>query len=171
MVAPALLDPKQENNKEKIIEDYEELEFQIFRMQENMKEIAKKWNVLGIDQTRKENWIIIYASDDGNVCKIMAHDCNRPFLGKWDFSIHAHYKDDYHVQIDDIRGEENRGYGSVCMKFLKEYTMEQNVHTISGNISDRDWDHVDRLVHFYKKHRFHIDIEPTDKSGKIYWTP
>ncbi len=171
MFSPALYDRKQDKNKQTLIEEMENLEFQMFRMQENMKEIAKNWNILGIDQTKEEKWVIVYSSDDGNVCKIMAHDCDEAFRGKWAFSIHAQYKQDYHIQIDDIRGEENRGFGSVCMKFLKEYTTDQNIHTISGNISNRDWDHLDRLIHFYKKHRFYVDIEHSEQKGEIYWHP
>ncbi|WP_280770943.1 hypothetical protein [Salipaludibacillus daqingensis] len=171
MLAPAVYEPKQDKNKETLIEEMEDLEFQMFRMQENMKEIAKKWNVLGIDQTKEEKWVIVYSSDDGNVCKIMAHDCEEAFQGNWAFSIHAHYKPNYHIHIDDIRGEENRGYGSVCMKFLKEYTIDQNIHTISGDISHRDWDHLDRLIHFYKKHHFYLDLEHSEQKGEIYWHP
>ncbi|MCE7791991.1 hypothetical protein K8O68_06095 [Salipaludibacillus sp. CUR1] len=171
MFAPATLDPKQDKNKETLIEEYETLEFQMFRMQENIKEIAKKWDILGIDQTKEEKWVIVYAADDGNICKIMAHDCETPFLGKWDFSIHAQYKNDHQVHIDDIRGEENRGFGSVCMNFLKEYTKDKNIHTISGDISERDWDHLDRLIHFYKKHRFYVDIEYAEQKGAIHWHP
>lgn len=171
MFSPVLYDRKQDKNKETLIEEMENLEFQMFRMQENLKEIAKKWTVLGIDQTKEEKWVIVYSSDDGNVCKIMAHDCDEAFRGKWAFSIHAQYKHDYHVHIDDIRGEENRGFGSVCLKFLKEYTTDQNIHTISGDISNRDWDHLDRLIHFYKKHRFHVDVEHSQQKGEIYWHP
>jgi len=171
MLSPALYNQKQDKNKQTLIKEMEDLEFQLFRMQENMKQIARKWNVLGIDQTKEEKWVIVYSSDDGNVCKIMAHDCDEAFRGKWAFSIHAQYKQDYHIHIDDIRGEENRGFGSVCMKFLKEYITDQNIHTISGNISNRDWDHLDRLIHFYKKHRFHINIAHSERKGEIYWHP
>ncbi|WP_416150523.1 hypothetical protein ACM26V_06010 [Salipaludibacillus sp. HK11] len=171
MLPPATYDYKQDKNKQSLIQEYENLEFQMFRMSENIKQIAKKWTVLGIDQTKEEKWVIIYSSDNGDICKIMAHDCEEPFRGKWAFSIHTQYKEDHRIHIDDIRGESNRGFGSVCMKFLKEYTKDLNVHTISGNLSHRDWDHIDRLLHFYKKHEFTVDIVESEKKGEIFWHP
>ncbi|MFA9560109.1 hypothetical protein ACERII_22600 [Evansella sp. AB-rgal1] len=161
---------KEDKKKEEIIEEFEDLEFQIFRMRENIKEIAKRSQILGIDQTKEQKWVIVYAEDDGNLCKIMLHDCETPYNGKWDFSIHAQY-DENKIHIDDIRGEENRGFGTVCMKYLKEHAEDQNVQYITGDIVKRDWDHLDRLIHFYKKHNFQIDIEHEKKQGEIYWNP
>ncbi|PIB52450.1 hypothetical protein AOA60_26370, partial [Pseudomonas sp. 2822-17] len=54
---------KEDKKKEEIVEEYEDLEFQIFRMKENMKEIAKHHQVLGIDQTKEEKWVIVYSVD------------------------------------------------------------------------------------------------------------
>ncbi|UCZ55309.1 GNAT family N-acetyltransferase [Bacillus shivajii] len=154
-----------------MIAEFEDLEFQVFRMQENMKKIAKNWNILGIDQTKEEKWVIVYASDDGNVCKIMLHDCETPFDGSWDFSIHAQYDEHHQIHIDDIRGDENRGFGSICMNFLKEHALEQNISCIKGDIVKRDWGHIDRLIHFYEKHHFHVSIEQEKQHGMIYWQP
>ncbi|MBU9713429.1 hypothetical protein [Evansella tamaricis] len=162
---------KEDKKKEEIIEEFEELEFQVYRMKENLREIAKSHQVLGIDQTKEEKWVIVYAVDDGNICRIMLHDCDSPYLGKWDFSIHAQYTDDFMIHIDDIRGQENCGYGSICMKFLKEHALEQNISFITGDLVERDWDHIDRLVHFYKKHQFQIKLENDSCSGEIYWKP
>ncbi|MBU9722029.1 GNAT family N-acetyltransferase [Bacillus alkalicola] len=162
---------KEDKKKEKIIEEFEELEFQIFRMKENMKEIAKRNQILGIELTKEDKWVIVYSMDDGNVCRIMLHDCDTPYRGTWDFSIHAQYKDNHMIHIDDIRGVENRGYGSVCMKFLKEHALEQNVNIIKGDIVERDWEHLDRLVHFYKKHNFQVSLLENEKYGEIYWRP
>ncbi|MBM7094493.1 hypothetical protein JSY36_01890 [Bacillus sp. H-16] len=166
-----LLQDDKTKSKDELIQEKSDLEFQMFRMQENIKEIAKKWDILGIDQTKEDNWVIIYSSDDKNTCKIMLNDCSAPFRGKWDFSIHAQYTDDNTIQIDDIRGEENRGYGTVCMNHLKEYAQKNNVQYIKGNLVKRDWDHIDRLVHFYKKHYFHVNVSKKEKQGTIIWQP
>ncbi|WP_026689632.1 hypothetical protein [Alteribacter aurantiacus] len=166
-----LLQQEAEKSKDELLKEKSELEFQLFRMQENVKEIAKRFSVLGIDQTKDENWVIVYASENNDTCKIMLHDCTSPFLGNWDFSIHAQYTDHHTIQIDDIRGEENKGYGSVCMDYLKQHATNQNVHAIKGNIVKRDWDHIDRLVHFYEKHYFKVKLSKHEKHGKIYWTP
>ncbi|ADU30241.1 hypothetical protein [Evansella cellulosilytica] len=166
----ALIDNKDEKKKSDIIEELEDLEFQMYRMRENIKEIAKRSQILGIEQTKEEKWVIVYIIDDGHVCKVMLHDCETPYLGKWDFSIHAQYKNN-EIHIDDIRGAHNRGFGSVCMKFLKDHALNNNIQYITGEICERDWDHIDRLKHFYKKHHFAIEIQEKEKYGEIYWSP
>ncbi|UJW57887.1 hypothetical protein HXZ66_10955 [Bacillus sp. A116_S68] len=171
MFAPASYTTRQDINKETLQIEYEKLEFQLLRMQENLKQIAKKWSILGIEQTKLGKWTIIYASDNGEVCKIMAHDCETPFNGTWDFSIHASYKEDFHIQIDDIRGEQNQGFGSVCMSYFKQYIEEQNMRKISGYISPRDWSHLERLLHFYKKHDFSVSVDYENQQGTIDWQP
>ncbi|WP_096435008.1 GNAT family N-acetyltransferase [Alteribacter populi] len=166
-----LLQDETNKTKDELIQEKSDLEFQMFRMQENIKKIAKRWHVLGIDQTKEDQWVILYATDDGETCKIMLHDCKTPFHGKWEFSIHAQYTDQNTIHIDDIRGEKNRGFGSVCIRHLKDYAQEQNIQYLVGDIAKRDWDHVDRLVHFYEKHHFQVTLHPVQKSGKIIWNP
>ncbi|MBU8907955.1 GNAT family N-acetyltransferase [Desertibacillus haloalkaliphilus] len=147
--------------------DFEELEFQVFRMQQNLKEIAKKWQVIGIDQPRENRWVIIYALDDGHSCRVMLNDCEAPYRGQWDFCIQAQYIDEHTIHIGDIKGEENRGYGSVCMYYLKEIARKHNIQFIQGDIAERDWGHLDRLIHFYKKHNFQVQLTTEQKTGKI----
>ncbi|MEC1826458.1 hypothetical protein P9E84_21845, partial [Bacillus paralicheniformis] len=54
-------------------------------------------------------------------------------------------------------------------KYLKEKAREHNIPVITGDIAERDWDHVDRLIHFYEKHHFEVTIDPGLKSGEIQW--
>ncbi|MDG5789687.1 hypothetical protein QA612_19710 [Evansella sp. AB-P1] len=168
---PIAFERKEEKKKETLIEEFEDLEFQIYRMRENIKEIGKRSQILGIEQTKEDKWVVVYSEDDGHICKIMLCDCDSPYRGKWDFSIHAQYTNDNEIHIDDIRGEENRGFGTVCMKYLKDHALDQNIQYITGEIVKRDWDHIDRLVHFYEKHHFHVEIESEKKFGEIYWSP
>ncbi len=163
------IDERENKDPEELKEEIEDLEFQVFRMQENLKEIAKKWQVIGIEQTKDNNWVIIYASDDGDTCKIMLNECDSAFRGMWDFSIQAQYANDNTIHIGDIKGPENKGYGSICMHYLKEVAKEQNIQYITGDIAKRDWDHKERLVHFYKKHNFKVNIDKESKSGDIEW--
>ncbi|MDV2885059.1 hypothetical protein RYX45_07690 [Alkalihalophilus pseudofirmus] len=156
---------------EELQKELNELEFQMFRMQENLKQIAKRWQVLGIEQTKEEKWVIVYIIDDGSQCKIMLNECDSAFRGVWDFSIQATYADDHTIHIGDIKGEENKGYGSICMNYLKNHAMDQNVQYITGDIAQRDWDHLDRLIHFYEKHHFDIEVDHNDKSGDLVWNP
>lgn len=150
-------------------QDLEDLQFQVFRMQENMKEISKKHQILGIDQSKEEKWVIVSAKDDGNLCQIMVHDCESAYKGNWDFSLQAKYTEDNEIHIGDIKGPANKGYGSICINHLKEIAREQNIPVITGDIAKRDWAHVDRLVHFYEKHEFDVEIDPATKSGEIVW--
>lgn len=149
--------------------DLEELQFQMFRMQENIKEISKKHQIIGIDQTKEEKWVIVSALDDGYRCQIMLNDCESAYRGKWEFSLHAKYQDENSIHIGDIRGPANQGYGSICMNHLKEIAREQNVSTITGDIAKRDWGHLDRLIYFYEKHDFQIELDHEAYSGEIIW--
>ncbi|MGM0836718.1 MAG: hypothetical protein ACQEV7_11200 [Bacillota bacterium] len=158
-------------NKEEIKKELDELELQIFRMKENMREIAKKWQVIGIDQTKEDTWVVVYTNYDNHSCKIMLNDCESAYRGQWDYYIQATYKDEDTIFIGDIKGPENKGFGTICMNYLKEMAKEQNIRYITGDIAKRDWDHVERLVHFYKKHRFQVKINEEHKTGEIVWQP
>ena len=150
-------------------EDLENLEFQLFRMQDNLREIAKDGQVVGIEQTKEDKWVIVSAVDDGNLCKVMLNDCEKAYKGTWDFSIQATYSDDNRIHIADIKGPANKGFGSICMKYLKEIAKEQNIPYITGDIAERDWNHVNRLIHFYEKHHFQVTVDEETKSGEIKW--
>ncbi|MCH1625469.1 hypothetical protein [Fredinandcohnia quinoae] len=157
-------------SRSEVQKDLEELQFQMFRMQENIKEISKRHQIIGIDQTKEEKWVIVSALDDGRRCQIMLNDCVSAYRGKWEFSLHAKYIDDNVIHIGDIRGPANQGYGSICINYLKDIAIEQNMPTITGDIAQRDWDHLDRLVYFYTKHDFDVEIDHETKSGEIIWS-
>lgn len=156
-------------NSDVLKEELEDLEFQVFRMQDNLKEIAKKSKVLGVDQANNEKLVIVYTPEDDQSCKIMLCDCETSYKGSWDFSIQATYADESTIHIGDIKGPANKGYGTICMDYLKELAIEQNIPKITGDIAERDWDHVDRLVHFYEKNDFYVKVNDKDKSGEIIW--
>ncbi len=167
MLLTKLRAEEEQKDPEILEQNLEELEFQLFRMQENLKEIAKKWQVIGIERTRNEKWVIVSMFDDGHQCKIMLNQCEAAYRDVWDFSIQAQYTDPFTIHIGDIKGEENKGYGSICMKYLKEHAKNQNVHFIKGDLAKRDWDHLDRLIHFYEKHDFKIEIDHENHCGSI----
>jgi hypothetical protein len=164
-----LQEDKRTNDPDEIKEELEDLEFQVYRMQDNLKEIAKKSKVLGVDQAKDDKLVIVYSPEDKQSCKIMLTDCETAFNGQWDFSIQATYFDQNTIHIGDIKGPVNKGYGSICMHYLKELASQQNIPKITGDIAERDWDHVERLIHFYEKHNFQITIDYDDKSGEIKW--
>ncbi len=165
-----LLEREELKEAKELKQELNELEFQMYRMQENIKEIAKRYQVLGIEQTKENSWVVVFSIDDGYKCKIMLSDCETAFQGISDFQIQAKYIENV-IHIGDIQGPENKGHGSVCMKYLKEVARDKNIQYITGNIAERDWDHLDRLIHFYKKHNFTIKLDKEDKSGEIWCNP
>jgi hypothetical protein len=169
MFSKLLEEDTRTNDPEELKEELEDLEFQVFRLQDNIKEIAKKSKVLGVDQAKDDKLVIVYTPEDNQSCKILLSDCETSYNGQWDFSIQATYTDEKTIHIGDIKGPANKGYGSICMDYLKELAAEQNIPKIIGDIAERDWDHVDRLVHFYEKHNFQVNIDYEDKSGGIKW--
>ena len=54
----------------------------------------------------------------------------------------------------------NCGYGTQMMKELIQYAREHGFSHIYGNLSLVDYDHKDRLFHFYQKFGFKITIYP-----------
>lgn len=90
-----------EKNRQELEEELNDLEFQIYRMQENMKDLSKDAKVLGIDQSKHDEWMIVSSIDDGQTCKIMLTDCKTAYRGKGCFSLVASYKDDA-IHIGDI---------------------------------------------------------------------
>jgi len=167
---PVLEHLKKEAEYEWPQETISDREYELMRMQQNVKEIAKDHKVLGIEQTKEEKWVIVSQLDDGQTCQIMINTCHTSYKGHWEFAIQAEYYDSYALHIDDIKGEENRGFGSICMHYLKEHADRQNIKKITGDLVKRDWQHLDRLTHFYKKHDFHIEIDSKTRSGSILST-
>lgn len=167
MMGKAFLE--ENKSKDDIKEELDTLEIQLFRMRQNIKEIAKKWEVINIDQTNDFNWVVIYADKREEACQIMLHDCDEAFRGEWHAAIQADYKDENTIHIADIKGEQNKGYGSILMNQLKELARIENVQYITGDIVERDFDHVNRLKHFYSKHNFDVEIDHEEQCGGIVW--
>jgi len=55
------------------------------------------------------------------------------------------------------------------IKELFKIAADQNVDFITGWISTIDWNHIDRLKHFYEKNGFKIEIDSVEKKGTIQW--
>ncbi|RYG74267.1 N-acetyltransferase [Lentibacillus lipolyticus] len=156
-------------SRDDIKHELDTLEIQLFRMQENIQKIARNAEVIGIDQTNHNEWVVIYAYRDENMCQLMLHNCSKPYKGDWQTAIQAEYKDNQSLHISDIKGMQNKGYGSVLMNHLKEEARKDNIPCITGDIAKRDFDHVERLKHFYSKHYFDVTIDHQTQSGEIVW--
>ncbi|MFC4735791.1 hypothetical protein ACFO4L_04250 [Bacillus daqingensis] len=147
---------------------YDELQTQFLRLQQNLETIAKRFDIRGVEQTKHSVMTIVYEYDDGKTFRIMADDCRFPHRGHWDFSLHGTYEQDA-LYIDDIRGEADSGFGSIIMKHLKKKAEEKNIPEIRGQLKERDYDHQDRLVHFYTKHSFSVMLDSSGREGQIKW--
>ena len=77
------------------------------------------------------------------------------------------------ADIDIDKSFANNGYGSILLSNLVQIANARNVKDITGWISNVDRDHLDRLVHFYKKHGFEVNLEVQNenqlKIGNIRW--
>ncbi|MEZ2661428.1 GNAT family N-acetyltransferase [Aneurinibacillus aneurinilyticus] len=77
-----------------------------------------------------------------------------------------------HIADIKIKGDcINKGYGSLMMShLLKKARNEKNeVYFITGVISSVDADHIDRLLHFYKKHGFLYRLDESITTGQLLW--
>lgn len=54
----------------------------------------------------------------------MLNECIKVYRGVWDFVIDGVYEDNYMIFIGDIKGFVNKGYGFVCMNYLKEVVVD-----------------------------------------------
>lgn len=65
------------------------------------------------------------------------------------------------ISLGDIEIEEHLtsyGYGSILLNTLIKIAKTRNINSITGWISKVDNDHLERLVHFYKKHNFTVNL-------------
>jgi GNAT superfamily N-acetyltransferase len=65
------------------------------------------------------------------------------------------------VQLCDIRSDDehnDKGYGSQAMPCFLKHAKDRGASRVTGRITRRDWDHIHRLVHFYRKHGFTVDL-------------
>lgn len=54
----------------------------------------------------------------------------------------------------------NQGYGTMMMNELLSYAQKNGFSHLYGNLSEVDYDHKERLFHFYQKFGFEITIFP-----------
>lgn len=77
---------------------------------------------------------------------------------------------DKEILLGDIKIFEkniNKGYGTILVKKLIEYAQENNFKKIYGNITEVDWNHIERLKYFYSKFNFKVELDVKNRNGKI----
>jgi GNAT superfamily N-acetyltransferase len=80
--------------------------------------------------------------------------CVVDMVGKW-VSVDV-------VELCEIRSDEahtNRGHGSLAMPHFLDYVKARGGKQVTGWLSFSDWDHIHRLIHFYRKHGFTVEME------------
>ncbi|HLR09050.1 MAG TPA: hypothetical protein VK136_07340 [Bacillota bacterium] len=165
----AFLEKDKDKDKHTLEQELDALELQLFRMQVSIKEIAKRSEIVSIDRTKFAHWVVIFVHRNDSLCRIMLHDCTKPWRGSWNAAIEMEYRGEHTIHIADIKGEENKGYGSVLMNYLQEMARRDNIQYITGDIVKRDFDHLERLQHFYSKHNFNVDVDYANECGRIVW--
>ena len=80
------------------------------------------------------------------------------------------------ISLEDIEmGDSlvNQGFGSILLTTLIDIANMRNINRITGEIARVDIGHIERLVHFYKKHNFEVRMcsDYTDKQiiGDLVW--
>ena len=71
------------------------------------------------------------------------------------------------IQHDNLDNDFNKGYGSMMMDKLLQYSHENRFTHIYGNLSEVDRNHKGRLHHFYEKFGFTITEYP-ELQGNNY---
>lgn len=166
------LEEEIDNLKEKI----SSLEEQFFILKKYIKYFREKGcEVIDLENV-KDEWFVLYKLDTRATLYIMLNKLDK-FRADWIFGILSSIYTDFdnksykYVHIGDIQGSEiNNGYGSLLMCYLQKEVVKQNFAYIQGKIVSSDWDHIDRLEHFYKKHGFTVKLDHYNKTGDIKWT-
>lgn len=73
------------------------------------------------------------------------------------------------IFIEDLHNYSslNKGYGSAIIRALIKYAINNNCTMISGELSPVDFNHLDKLIYFYKKNLFEVSLNPSGDSGEI----
>jgi GNAT superfamily N-acetyltransferase len=145
-------------------------QFEIIR--ENIKLISSNsacnFKILGIEQDKNLNWVIIYKLADEDSYYIFLKDCEKIHWDA-DFRILAN-KLGNGLHIGDIMGnKKHRGYGSILMRYLQELAVNDGIKLITGDLAPDDSEHLAKLKHFYSKHGFTVKVKDGYLSGDIEW--
>lgn len=136
-----------------------------------MKDDKKEF--LGLAPNKNKRLTITYIEQDcpSNEFNIIVEE----FIGTINKVVYklqiAFYEESKSIDIIDNHAliYDNKGNGSIGLKALTQLAIKKNYKTISGEISFPDWDHVDKLKHFYEKQNFKVTLNYEEKEGYIRW--
>jgi len=97
--------------------------------------------------------------------------CTYPNLGKyeWTAKLESTYsKKNHSVLIEDFNSrDQDKGIGSIVLQSFLDICDENKIKKAWGEISEVDWDHVDKLKNLYEKFGFLVTLNDEKKNGSI----
>ena len=132
--------------------------------------------ILALHKTKSHELVLIYRtsylidSDPDIYAFVYPVDKKMPPRQLALFVFYEVEKKEFFIADIQIRLKDyNKGYGSLLMAQLLKLAKKENIALITGNISGIDWNHVDRIRHFYRKHEFSVELDYKKRAGKIRW--
>lgn len=113
-----------------------------------------------IDRTKKGIDVLVAVND--KEIEIEIFDLDTKFYAEnrsivlWANSL---FLDDKVLFIKDIQGGNGLGHGELALNYLFNIAKKKGFSKIEGRVSSVDFDHVERLKHFYKKMGFEGNFE------------
>ncbi len=93
---------------------------------------------------------------------------NRLLFASYDLN---NYDEPWNIYIGDIqvgKPKTSKGYGTIFMNYIIDLAKTNNVKFIHGKLGPADLsDHEPRLLNFYRKFGFDIELEEDGKRGLI----
>lgn len=174
---------KAEDTNRELIKEKTELG----RLLTRWKELSgKDYRVLKLVHTKDDLPYILSLREDFSDLKksieIIAHDPNKGIHMPFG-QLYAEIRkcgDDIFIANLQSEKNENNGIGSAMLTELVSYVDKYNdlykcmefgilpkILSVVGNISPEDYDHVEKLKHFYSKHGFVVKTNDIKKEGSI----
>lgn len=143
--------------------------------QTQMKQIERDGGeVLALKQAKNQELVLIYRTtqlihaDPDIYAYVYPKNANQEPLHLavyvfYDVEKKEFFIADIHIHMKDY----NKGYGSLLMEQLLKLASKENIELITGNICGIDWNHFERIRHFYRKHGFNVELDYKKRAGKI----
>lgn len=125
--------------------------------------------ILGINSVRNHSVVTVLRLDGGSHRKVQLYYLPYNKFSHPICDMDIEYKENSHSTyiIDWHSKFENEGYGSILMSNLISYLKMAGFHYLTGVISHVDFDHEDKLRHFYQKFGFEIINYPDKRALRL----
>lgn len=128
-------------------------------------------HIIGVEEKESVHYVVFIdgfdksSQDQSRV--IYLHTLPFRSTGDWIAYVSLEYHACCRARIGAVetRGY-NQGYGSILMKHTLSYLQYAGFRTVTGTICPADFDHKDRLHHFYEK--FGFEIRQQTNSEALY---